>query len=63
LFAKGGPDFLGRVQCLPIVRLTPDESKPAAKLKWIEIKRGKDPAGELLAAFELFLVKFSFDFE
>ena len=53
---QGAPDFLGRVQCAPIVRLTPDETKPAIKLKWFPIKIGKDDAGELLAAFELFLV-------
>ncbi|CAF1425575.1 unnamed protein product [Adineta ricciae] len=52
----GAPDFLGRVQCAPIVRLTPDETKPAIKLKWFPIKIGKDDAGELLAAFELFLL-------
>ncbi|CAF3351203.1 unnamed protein product [Rotaria sp. Silwood1] len=52
----GSPDFLGRVQCSPIVRLTPDETKPTIKLKWFPVKRGKDDAGELLAAFELFLL-------
>ncbi|CAF3639300.1 unnamed protein product [Adineta steineri] len=52
----GSPDFLGRVQCSPIVRLTPNETKPIIKLNWFEIKRGKDHAGELLAAFELFLL-------
>lgn len=53
---KGAPDFLGRVQCSPIVRLDPDENKPLVKLKWFPIRRGKDDGGELLAAFELFLV-------
>ncbi|CAF3822313.1 unnamed protein product [Adineta steineri] len=52
----GAPDFLGRVQCPPIVRLVPDETKPPVKLKWFPVKRGKDDAGELLAAFELFLL-------
>ncbi|CAF0790229.1 unnamed protein product, partial [Didymodactylos carnosus] len=52
----GSPDFLGRVQSSPIVRLTPDEVKPVTKLKWYPIRRGKDDAGELLAAFELFLI-------
>ncbi|CAF0934963.1 unnamed protein product [Rotaria sordida] len=52
----GSPDFLGRVQCSPIVRLVPDETKPTIKLKWFPVKRGKDDAGELLAAFELFLL-------
>ncbi|CAF4514045.1 unnamed protein product [Rotaria socialis] len=52
----GAPDFLGRVQCSPIVRLVPDEAKPTIKLKWFPINRGKDDAGELLAAFELFLL-------
>ncbi|CAF1161705.1 unnamed protein product [Rotaria sp. Silwood1] len=52
----GVPDFLGRVQCSPIVRLVPDEINPIVKLKWFQIKRGKDNAGELLAAFELFLL-------
>ena len=37
----------------------PDEVKPIVKLKWFPIKRGKDDAGELLAAFELFLVNYS----
>lgn len=55
--SKGSPDFLGRVQCTPIVRLVPDENKPSTKLKWFPVKRGKDDAGELLAAFELFLVR------
>ena len=53
---QGAPDFLGRVQCAPIVRLVPDETKPTVKLRWFPVKRGKDDAGELLAAFELFLV-------
>ena len=39
-----------------MVRLTPDETKPTIKLRWFPIKRGKDEAGELLAAFELFLL-------
>ncbi|CAF1637643.1 unnamed protein product [Adineta ricciae] len=52
----GSPDFLGRVQCSPVVRLIPDETKPIVKLKWLQIMRGNDPAGELLAAFELFLL-------
>ncbi|CAF4740059.1 unnamed protein product, partial [Rotaria sp. Silwood2] len=52
----GLPDFLGRVQCSPIVRLIPDEINPISKLKWFQVKRGKDNAGELLAAFELFLL-------
>ncbi|CAF0920234.1 unnamed protein product [Rotaria sordida] len=52
----GVPDFLGRVQCSPIVRLIPDEINPIVKLKWFQIKRGKNNAGELLAAFELFLL-------
>ncbi|CAF2063228.1 unnamed protein product [Rotaria magnacalcarata] len=52
----GAPDFLGRVQCSPFVRLVPDEIKPTIKLKWFPIKRGRDDAGELLAAFELFLL-------
>ncbi|UJR29942.1 hypothetical protein I4U23_017489 [Adineta vaga] len=52
----GSPDFLGRVQCSPVVRLTPDETKPMIKLKWLQIMRGKDQGGELLAAFELFLL-------
>jgi len=46
------------VQCAPIVRLVPDEIKPTIKLKWFPVKRGKDDAGELLAAFELFLVNY-----
>ena len=31
------------------------------KLKWFEIRRGNDQAGELLAAFQLFLVKIFLD--
>ncbi|CAF1400978.1 unnamed protein product, partial [Didymodactylos carnosus] len=55
----GTPDFLGRAECTPIVRLTPDDNKPpATKLKWHKVILGNEDAdaGELLAAFELFLL-------
>ncbi|CAF4573247.1 unnamed protein product, partial [Didymodactylos carnosus] len=55
----GIPDFLGRAECTPIVRLTPDDNKPPiTRLKWHKVILGNDneDAGELLAAFELFLV-------
>ena len=38
-----------------MVKLDPNDARTPV-LQWHEIKRGKDEGGELLAAFELFLV-------
>lgn len=55
LFSQGEPEFLGRAKAHPMVKLDPGDARSPV-LQWYEIKKGKDHGGELLAAFELFLV-------
>ncbi|KAH3789669.1 hypothetical protein DPMN_167855, partial [Dreissena polymorpha] len=51
----GEPEFLGRARAHPMVKLDPSDARSPV-LQWYEITRGKDQGGELLAAFELFLM-------
>lgn len=53
-FIKGADEFLGIVRTTPIVQLPPVRSP--IRLAWYEIKRYGKVAGEVLVAFELFLV-------
>ena len=52
--AFGEPDYLGRCTTKPIV--INERNKLSTKLEWIELKRDKEDAGELLACFELYLL-------
>jgi hypothetical protein len=54
-FKQGKPDFLGRSYATPIARSETNYGRPC-KLEWIELRKGNDNAGELLACFELFLL-------
>ena len=58
-FQVGKAEFLGRAIGKPNVLLC-EEEYIAPKLEWFQIFRGTDEAGELLAAFEMFEVKFVF---
>ena len=53
----GKDEFLGRVFAKPLVRLN-GAKPPAPRLMWYDIERGERICGELLAAFELFLVSY-----
>ena len=52
---QGSNEFLGRCEAQPMVKLDPSDARMPV-LQWYEIKRGSESGGELLAAFELFLV-------
>lgn len=47
---------MGRCVEFPVVKLK-GQGPPAPKLMWEPIKKGVDDAGEVLVAFELFLVR------
>ncbi|XP_064630282.1 myoferlin-like isoform X1 [Lineus longissimus] len=51
----GEDEFLGRTICTPLVKLDPSDGRTPV-LQWHEFKKSGKYAGELLAAFELFLV-------
>lgn len=52
---QGAAEFLGRTRVRPLVILDPSAPKQPM-LQWYEVKKGKQSGGELLMAFELFLV-------
>ncbi|XP_033757648.1 myoferlin-like isoform X3 [Pecten maximus] len=51
----GSNEFLGRARAQPMVKLDPGDARMPV-LQWYDIKRGNEEGGELLAAFELFLL-------
>ncbi|XP_065924822.1 myoferlin isoform X7 [Magallana gigas] len=51
----GSNEFLGRTKAVPMVKLDPADARMPV-LQWYPISRGQEDGGELLAAFELFLV-------
>ncbi|XP_056005329.1 myoferlin-like isoform X5 [Ostrea edulis] len=51
----GSNEFLGRTKAHPMVKLDPGDARMPV-LQWYPITRGQEEGGELLAAFELFLV-------
>ncbi|XP_062590633.1 dysferlin-like [Saccostrea cucullata] len=51
----GSNEFLGRTKAHPMVKLDPSDARMPV-LQWYPITRGPEDGGELLAAFELFLV-------
>ena len=48
---------MGRCVESPVVKLQ-GQGPPAPRLLWEPVKKGKEDAGEILAAFELYLVRF-----
>ncbi|KXJ28698.1 Myoferlin [Exaiptasia diaphana] len=50
----GKDEFMGRCIANPIVKLK-GAGPPAPRLLWVQVFKGKSEAGEILAAFELFL--------
>ena len=48
---------MGRTTAHPMVKLDPGDARSPV-LQWYEIKKGRDSGGELLAAFELFMVSY-----
>lgn len=53
---QGKDEFLGRIAVQPLVKLEGGKPPPA-RLLWLPIIKGGRQCGELLAAFELFLVR------
>ena len=51
---QGQNEYIGMVKVKPLVKMTVDVED--AVLEWFSIKRYNEPAGELLAAFELIRV-------
>lgn len=47
---------MGRCEEFPVVKLK-GQGPPAPRLLWKPVKKGRDDAGEILVAFELFLVR------
>lgn len=48
---------MGRCVESPVVKLK-GQGPPAPRLLWQPVKKGKEDGGEILVAFELFLVSF-----
>ena len=55
MLLKGQDEFMGRCVVTPLVKMNGQEP-PAPRLLWYDITRAGEEAGEILAAFELFLV-------
>jgi hypothetical protein len=54
---KGRHEFLGRIQTEPVVFLPDQEdTPPTTKLSWHKVWNGSEHCGDVLAAFELFVV-------
>ena len=51
--SQGKDEYLGETRSAPVVQL--DFTDQKVELKWLELKREGESAGELLAAFELVL--------
>ena len=52
---QGKDEFLGRARAEPVVRCNGSEGAPA-RLAWYSIEKDGGYGGDILAAFELFLV-------
>ena len=52
---KGRDEFMGRCVESPVVKLN-GQAPPAPRLLWEPVKKGTEDGGEILVAFELFLV-------
>ena len=53
---QGKDEFMGRCVVRPTVKLR-GQGPPAPKLLWHPVTKGKLEGGEILAAFEMFLVR------
>ena len=53
--SQGKDEFLGRARAEPVVRTNGSEGGPA-RLAWYTIEKDDSYGGDILAAFELFLV-------
>jgi len=47
---------MGRCTMTPLVKIN-GQGPPSPRLLWYEVERGNEYGGEILAAFELFLVR------
>jgi hypothetical protein len=54
-YLQGKDEFLGRARAEPVVRVNGSEGGPA-RLAWYTIETDGGYGGDILAAFELFLV-------
>ena len=61
LVVQGDSEFLGRAEAVPVVKLNTEKYRPAV-LQWLTVTKRGSPRGELLAAFELFLVSLVYFF-
>lgn len=55
ILSQGKDEFMGRCVVTPLVKMNGQEP-PSPRLLWYDITRVGEEAGEILAAFELFLV-------
>ena len=55
MLSKGKDEFMGRCVVTPLVKMNGQEP-PAPRLLWYDVTRAGEDAGEILVAFELFLV-------
>ena len=53
---KGQDEFMGRCVVTPLVKLN-GQGPPSPRLLWYDVTRVGEEAGEILAAFELYLVR------
>ncbi|KAL5022080.1 hypothetical protein ScPMuIL_001235 [Solemya velum] len=51
----GAPEFLGRTKAQPMVKLDPTDARTPI-LQWYDIERHGEKGGEMLAAFEIFMM-------
>ena len=56
---QGQDEFMGRCVVTPLVKFD-GQGPPAPRLLWYGVTRAGEEAGEILAAFELFLVRFKY---
>ena len=56
LYFQGKDEFMGRCVESPVVKLK-GQGPPAPRLLWEPVKKGREDAGEILVALELFLVR------
>ena len=56
---QGKAELLGRTFAVPVIHLDPSKAVSPV-LRWYDVKKGDTPGGELLAAFEAYLVCLAF---
>ena len=55
LSLQGQDEFMGRCVVTPLVKLH-GQGAPSPRLLWCDVQRGDEEGGQILCAFELFLV-------